>query len=128
MVFLSGHSFLEYSHGVMWSLQTTERWKKDSAWYAKKRPNELAAVLRNLERFKQMLEVTPNPLAVSGGFCIPNPWGLLPSIKKGAEKTCNKRGFMCSQSWKPGRFTCSPSATRRARRRISYFVREPSKP
>jgi hypothetical protein len=77
---------LEYSHGVMWFLQTTERWEKDSAWYAKKRPNELAAVLRNLERYKQMLEVAPNPLAVSGGFLHPESMGIVAVDQKGGGK------------------------------------------
>lgn len=71
---------------MIWSLQTTERWEKDKEWYVKKRPAELAAVLRNLDRYMQMLEAAPNPLAVSGGFLHPESMGILAVDQKGCGK------------------------------------------
>ena len=70
----------------MWSLQTTERWEKDKESYVKKRPSELAAVLRNLDRYMQMLEAAPNALAVSGGFLHPESTGILAVDQKGGAK------------------------------------------
>jgi hypothetical protein len=68
---------------VRWSLQTTERWETDKEWYVKKRPAELAAVLRNLDRYMQMLEAAPNPMTVSGGFLHPESMGILAVDQKG---------------------------------------------
>lgn len=67
-------------------MQTTERWEKDKAWYVKKRPAELTAVLRNLERYMEMLEAAPNPLAVSGGFLHPESMGIVALDQKGGGK------------------------------------------
>jgi hypothetical protein len=57
----------------MWSIATTTRWEHDQKWYAKKRPNELAAALRNLERYLAFLSKVPNSKVLQAGFIHPEP-------------------------------------------------------
>ena len=68
----------------MWQLEPTTQWQRDQKWYAKKRPAELAAVLHNLQRFLDHLNVAPNSRAIQAGYLHPEPGGLLAIDQKGA--------------------------------------------
>ena len=67
----------------MWTLQPTDRWDKDQRHYVKKHPAELAAVLRNLERYLALLGVSKNPRAVYAGYLHPEGGGVLAVDQKG---------------------------------------------
>ncbi len=67
----------------MWRIEPTSEWEKDQKWYAKKRPNELAAVLRNLDRFLGLLNCVPNSKAISAGFLHGEPCGAVAIDQKG---------------------------------------------
>jgi hypothetical protein len=58
-------------------MEPTDRFEKDQKFYERKRPNELAAVLRNLERYMDFLKVAPNPQAIQAGFLHPEPAGVI---------------------------------------------------
>jgi len=67
----------------MWQVEPTTQWQRDQKWYEKKRPTELAAVLRNLKRYLAQLNAAPNPKAVSAGYIHHEPHGLVAIDQKG---------------------------------------------
>lgn len=67
----------------MWEIGPTIQWQKDSKYYEKKHPAELAAVLRNLKRFLALLDTAPNCRAVQAGFLHPEPKGVIAVDQKG---------------------------------------------
>jgi hypothetical protein len=64
-------------------LQHPEFWR-DYKWYAKKRPRELAAVLDNLERLKNMLSLSPHSQLIVAGFIHPEPLGVWAIDQRGS--------------------------------------------
>jgi hypothetical protein len=67
----------------MWQIEPTTGWEKDQKHYAKKRPNELAAVMRNLQRYIALLNVSKNSKAVQAGYLHPESNGVLAIDQKG---------------------------------------------
>lgn len=67
----------------MWEIEPTTGWERDQKYYARKRPNELAAVLRNLERYIKLLNVLKNSKAAQAGYLHPEPSGVLAIDQKG---------------------------------------------
>ena len=67
----------------MWELEPTDLFVKLEAWYRKKRPAELAAVLRNLDRYVDLLNAAPNSKAVQAGFLHREPAGVIAVDQKG---------------------------------------------
>ncbi len=67
----------------MWQIQPTTGWEKDCKHYEKKRPDELAAVLRNLERYLQILKVSKNSKCIQAGYLHPEPMGVVAIDQKG---------------------------------------------
>ena len=67
----------------MWQIEPTTGWERDHKHYAKKRPNELAAVLRNLDRYMKLLAVAKNSKAVQAGYLHPEPCGVLAVDQRG---------------------------------------------
>lgn len=61
----------------MWSVEPSSQYEKDSKWYEKKRPSELAAVLRNLGRILELLKVSKNSKAVEAGYLHKEPGGVI---------------------------------------------------
>jgi hypothetical protein len=57
--------------------------EKDKHWYAKKRPDELAAVMRNLERYLAMLNASKSAKCVQAGYLHSEPMGVLAIDQKG---------------------------------------------
>ena len=68
----------------MWEVEPTTQWSKDRKWYEKKRPAELAAVLHNLQRYLDQLNLAPNPRVVQGGYLHHEPGGVVAVDQKGA--------------------------------------------
>jgi len=67
----------------MWQVEPTTQWERDTKWYQKKHPNELAAILRNLGRYLSHLNCTVNAKAVQAGFLHPEPMGIIAIDQKG---------------------------------------------
>ena len=67
----------------MWSIEPSTQYEKDSAWYDKKKPNELAAVLRNLQRYLALLGVSKNSKCVEAGYLHKEPAGVIAVDQKG---------------------------------------------
>lgn len=71
------------SFPFMWQIEPTTNWEKEQKWYAKKRPNELAAVLRNLDRYLKQLSVSKNSKCVQAGYLHTEQGGVLAVDQKG---------------------------------------------
>jgi len=68
----------------MWKIEPVEGgWDKDHKKYEKKRPTELAAVLRNLKRYQALLETAKNSRSVQAGFLHFEPMGVVAVDQKG---------------------------------------------
>jgi hypothetical protein len=67
----------------MWQIEAIPQFEKDRKWYEKKRPAELAAVLRNLDRYFEQLNSAPNPKAFMAGYMHTEPHGVVAIDQKG---------------------------------------------
>ena len=67
----------------MWQIEPTTQWQRDVRFYEKKHPNELAAVLRNLERFVNQLQLARNSRSVAAGYLHQEPLGIVAIDQKG---------------------------------------------
>jgi hypothetical protein len=67
----------------MWQIQPTTQWEREQKYYEKKHPNELAAVLRNLHRYVNQLNIAPNARSVMAGYIHPEPKGVVAIDQKG---------------------------------------------
>jgi hypothetical protein len=67
----------------MWNVETTTQWERDLRWYEKKRPHELAAVMRNLERYIEQLNAAKTSKNVIAGFLHAEPHGVVAVDQKG---------------------------------------------
>lgn len=67
----------------MWQIEPTTGWDKDHKHYGKKHPGELAAVLRNLERFFVVLKASKNSKCVQAGYLHTESMGILAIDQKG---------------------------------------------
>ena len=68
-----------------WSLLSHDGFLRDQRWHLKKRPQEIAAVLRNLQRYMDLLAVSPNPRAIQAGFIHPEPHGMVALDQRGGD-------------------------------------------
>jgi len=67
----------------MWEIAPTDLFERLEKRYAKKRPAELTAVLRNLLRYLDLLNAAPNSKAVQAGFLHREPAGVIAVDQKG---------------------------------------------
>jgi hypothetical protein len=67
----------------MWTLESTTQYERDFKWYGKKHPKELAAVLRNLCRYQQQLDLVDNAALVKAGYIHDEPHGVVAIDQKG---------------------------------------------
>jgi len=67
----------------MWVIEESTQIEKDLKWYEKKRPNELAAVMRNLERYKVFLNLSKNCKSVQAWYLHNEPSGCIAIDQKG---------------------------------------------
>jgi len=52
----------------MWKIAITTGWERDQKHYAKKHPNELAAVMNNLNRYMTLLKCSKNSKCIQSGY------------------------------------------------------------
>ena len=69
-----------------WNLEPTEQYERDHKYYEKKHPNELAAVLNNLDAYFNTLKGCGSPLQVKTGFIHDEPDGIKALDQKGGKK------------------------------------------
>ena len=67
----------------MWKVEPTTTFQKDLKFYAKRHPRELAAVLRNVDRYLAQLNCSPNSKAVQAGYLHSEPMGVVAVDQKG---------------------------------------------
>jgi hypothetical protein len=60
-----------------WELETSTRYESRLRDYVKKRPEEVKAVLSNLEKYKKALEDGAKPRKIEGGFIHPERRGVV---------------------------------------------------
>lgn len=60
----------------MWQLWITSDFERAKKHYDKKRPHELAAVLRNLDRLLEQLNTLPRCRAAQAGYLHHEPSGI----------------------------------------------------
>lgn len=66
-----------------WQLEPTDQFTIDKAWYLKKHPRELEAVLNNLIRYVSQLKQSKNAFCVQAGYLHPEPRGVVALDQKG---------------------------------------------
>jgi hypothetical protein len=71
----------------MWRFLITSQFERSKKRYDKKRPDELAAVLRNLDRLREQLNGLPHCRAAQAGFLHHEPAGLWAIDQKGPSRT-----------------------------------------
>jgi hypothetical protein len=67
----------------MWAAEPTTAFQKDLKFYAKRHPNELAAVLRNVDRYLAQLNCSSNSKSVQAGYLHREPMGVVAVDQKG---------------------------------------------
>jgi hypothetical protein len=71
----------------MWRMQIAAEFERSKKHYDKKRPAELAAVLRNLARLLEQLNALPRCRAAQAGFLHHEPAGIWALDQKGPSRT-----------------------------------------
>jgi hypothetical protein len=78
-----------------WVLLPHLAYLRDLRWYAKKRPAELAAVIRNLERYMALLTRSPSARSVHAGFIHPEPHGMIAVDQRGGAGRLQETRLYC---------------------------------
>jgi hypothetical protein len=78
-----------------WVLLPHSAYLRDLRWYAKKRPAELSAVLRNLERTMTLLANSPHPRIIQAGFLHPEPHGMVAVDQRGGAGRLQETRLYC---------------------------------
>ena len=78
-----------------WGLLPHSSYLRDFRWYAKKRPAELTAVLRNLERTMTLLVNSPHPRTIQAGFLHPEPHGMVAVDQRGGVGRLQETRLYC---------------------------------
>ena len=71
----------------MWQYLITPQFERSKKRYDKKRPAELAAVIRNLDRLREQLNGIPHCRAAQAGFLHHEPEGIWALDQKGPSQT-----------------------------------------
>ena len=78
-----------------WVLLPHSAYLRDLRWYAKKRPAELSAVLRNLERTMTLLANSPHARTIQAGFLHPEPHGMVAIDQRGGAGRLQETRLYC---------------------------------
>lgn len=78
-----------------WLLLPHSGYLRDLRWYAKKRPAELTATLRNLERYMTLLVRSPSARSVQAGFLHPEPHGMVALDQRGGAGRLQETRLYC---------------------------------
>jgi hypothetical protein len=71
----------------MWVIETTEGYDRRHKTYQKKHPQELQAVLDNLDTYFESLKLGVKPLQIKHGFMHQEPLGVVAIDQKGGGKS-----------------------------------------
>lgn len=69
-----------------WMIEQTEQYERDKKFFEKKYPDEMASMLKNLDKYFEALNQCGNPLQVSIGFIHNEPVGIKAIDQKGGGK------------------------------------------
>jgi len=75
----------------VWQIEPTDKYERKLRWYEKKYPNELLAVLNNLDTYFKTLQLTGNPLQVKAGFIHDESNGIKAIDQKGGDKKSKRK-------------------------------------
>ena len=78
-----------------WVFLPHSAYLRDLRWYMKKRPVELAAVHRNLERYMILLARSPSVRSVQAGFLHPEPHGMVAVDQRGGGGRLQETRLYC---------------------------------
>ena len=78
-----------------WVLLPHSSYLRDLRWYAKKRPAELSAVLRNLDRTRTRLANSPPARTIQAGFLHPEPHGMVAIDQRGGAGRLQETRLYC---------------------------------
>ena len=78
-----------------WVLLPHSSYLRDLRWYTKKRPAELAAVLRNLDRTMTLLANSPHARTIQAGFLHPEPHGMVALDHRGGAGRLQETRLYC---------------------------------
>ena len=78
-----------------WVLLPHSSYLRDLRWYRKKRPVELAALHRNLERYMLLLARSPSARSVQAGFLHPEPHGMVAVDQRGGGGRLQETRLYC---------------------------------
>jgi hypothetical protein len=71
---------------LSWDLISTEKYERKLKTYEKKNPNELIAMLANLDTYHHALNQLNKPLQIKAGFIHPEPKGIVAIDQKGGKQ------------------------------------------
>jgi len=74
-----------------WVLEPTGQYEKDYKWFEKKLPEELKAILDNLDTYFRVLNECGSPMQVMFGFIHNEPEGIKAIDQKGGGKRTKPR-------------------------------------
>ena len=78
-----------------WVLLPHSSYLRDLRWYTKKRPAELAAILRNLERYMTLLARSPSARSIQAGFLHTEPHGMVAIDQRGGVGRLQETRLYC---------------------------------
>jgi hypothetical protein len=78
-----------------WVLLPHSSYLRDLRWYRKKRPAELTAILRNLERYMTLLARSPSTRSIQAGFLHPEPHGMIALDQRGGGGRLQETRLYC---------------------------------
>jgi len=78
-----------------WVLLPHSSYLRDFRWYTKKRPAELAAVLRNLDRTMTLLANSPHARIIQAGFLHTEPHGMVAIDQRGGVGRLQETRLYC---------------------------------
>ena len=78
-----------------WVFLPHSSYLRDLRWYAKKRPAELTAILRNLERYMTLLARSPSARSIQAGFLHPEPHGMVALDQRGGGGRLQETRLYC---------------------------------
>jgi len=69
-----------------WKLNFTDKYERDHKQYEKKHPDELMAILNNLDFYFSTLDELGNPYLIKAGFIHPESRGIIAIDQKGGKR------------------------------------------
>lgn len=71
---------------LSWELSSTDKYERKLKTYEKKNPNELIAMLSNLDTYHHALNQLGNPLQIKSGFIHQEPKGIIAIDQRGGKQ------------------------------------------